>query len=152
MTETSPYDIEVSHVLPGSPDRVFKAFTDPELFARWYGPEGFPAAPETVELDARVGGPQRFTMVSEADPSFRTGFDGRFTEVVPNELLVSTGAWGGIPGQAGTWDSNLRVELAKDGSATRVVVREGPHPPGTADMGRQSWVQMFAKLESLLGE
>lgn len=153
MVETSPYDIEVIHVLPGSPDRVFKAFTDPELFARWYGPDGFPAAPETVELDGRVGGPHRFTMVSEADPSFRTGFDGRFTEVVPNELLVSTGSWAGIPGQTDTWESNLRVELAGEGGgATRVVIREGPHPAGTADMGRQAWVQMFAKLESLLGE
>ena len=152
MTETSPYDIEVSHVLPGPPDRAFKAFTDRELFARWYGPDGFPAAPESVELEARVGGLHRFTMVSEADPSFRTGFDGRFTEVVPNELLVSTGAWGGIPGQTDDWESNLRVELVADGANTRVVILEGPHPPGTADMGRQSWVQMFAKLESLLGE
>ena len=79
-------------------------------------------------------------MVSEADPSFRTGFDGRFTEVVPNELLVSTGAWGGIPGQTGTWDSNLRVELAEDGGTTRVVIREGPHPrePPTWDGNRGS--------------
>ena len=152
MTEVSPYDIEVVHVLPGSPERVFKAFTDPALFASWYGPDGFPAAPESVELDARVGGPQRFTMVSEADPSFRTGFDGHFTEVIPNELLVSNGTWGGIPGQTGTWESNLRVELAGDGDRTRVVILEGPHPPGTADMGQQSWVQMFAKLESVLGE
>ena len=152
MTETSPYDIEVIHVLPGSPDRVFKAFTDPGLFARWYGPVGFPAAPETVELEARVGGPQRFAMVSEADPSFRTDFDGHFTEVIPNELLVSTGAWGGIPGQAGSWDSNLLVELTEDGDKTRLVIREGPHPAGTADLGRQAWTQMLAKLESLLGE
>ena len=152
MTDESPYDIEVSQVLPGRPDRVFQAFTDPDLFVRWYGPAGFPAARETVEIEARVGGPHRFTMVSEADPSFRTGFEGRFTEVVPNELLVSTGAWGGIPGQAGTWASNLRVELAREGDATRVVVLEGPHPPGTADLGRQSWTEMFTKLESLLGE
>lgn len=150
MTEAPPYDIEVSRVLPGPPDRVFRAFTDPDLFAQWYGPNGFPAERETVELEGRVGGPHRFTMVSEADPSFRTGFDGRFTEVVPNELLVSTGAWGGIPGQTDDWDSNLRVELAGDGDKTRVVIREGPHPPGTTDLGRQSWEQMLAKLESLL--
>ena len=152
MTEATLYDIEITQVLPGAPDRVFKAFTDPDLFARWFGPAGFAAARDTVKLDARVGGRQRFTMVSEADPSFRTGFDGRFTEVVPNELLVSTGAWAGIPGQTDDWDSSLRVELVGDGGNTRVVVREGPHPPGTADMGRESWVQMFAKLESLLGE
>jgi hypothetical protein len=30
------------------------------------------------------------------------------------------------------------------------VVREGPHPPGTADLGRQAWEMMLPKLESLL--
>jgi hypothetical protein len=30
------------------------------------------------------------------------------------------------------------------------VVREGPHPEGTADLGRQAWQMMFAKLETLL--
>ena len=152
MTETSPYDIEVIHVLPGSPDRVFKAFTDPELFARWYRPPGFPAAPETVQLEARVGGPQRFTMVSEADPSFRTGFDGQFTEVVQDELLVSTGAWAGSRVRPKPGAPTCASNWPRTESATRVVIREGPHPQGTADMGRQSWVQMFAKLESLLDE
>jgi uncharacterized protein YndB with AHSA1/START domain len=62
-------------------------------FARWYGPVGFPVHRDAVEVDARVGGRQRFEMVSEADPSMRTGFDGRFDEVVRDELLSSRGAW-----------------------------------------------------------
>jgi hypothetical protein len=80
----------------------------------------------------------------------RTGFDGHFVEVVQNELLSSSGEWDGIPGQAGPWASNLRVEFHDDDGKTRVVVREGPHPPGTADMGRQAWEMMLPKLESLL--
>jgi uncharacterized protein YndB with AHSA1/START domain len=151
MTVASPYDIEVSRVLPAPPERVFEALTDPDRFARWYGPTGFPVARDSVELDARVGGRQRFTMVSETDPSFRTGFDGRFTEVVQDELLVSSGAWDGIPGQTEPWASNLRVELRGEGRQTRIVVREGPHPPGTAEMGRQAWEMMLPKLESVLG-
>jgi uncharacterized protein YndB with AHSA1/START domain len=147
MTE---YDIETTRVIDAPPERVYRAFTDPDQFAAWYGPAGFPVHRDTVEVDPRVGGRQRFTMVSEADPSMRTGFDGRFTEVVQNELLSSSGAWDGIPGQAGPWSSNLRVELYDDDGRTRVVVREGPHPPGTADMGRQAWEMMLPKLESLL--
>jgi uncharacterized protein YndB with AHSA1/START domain len=75
----SPYDIEISLVLPAPPDRVFDAFTVPDQFARWYGPPGFPVARDTVELEARVGGPQRFTMVSEVDP----GCDPASTEYSP---------------------------------------------------------------------
>ena len=146
-----PYDIELTHTFDAPPERVYTAFTDPDQFARWYGPDGFPAHRDTVELDARVGGRQRFTMVGDADPSMRTGFDGRFTEVVAGELLASSGTWDGVPGQAAGWSSNLRVEFHHEGGRTRLVVREGPHPEGTADMGRQAWETMFAKLETLLG-
>jgi uncharacterized protein YndB with AHSA1/START domain len=145
-----PYDIELTHTFNAPPKRVFEAFTDPDLFARWYGPEGFPVHRDTVELDARVGGRQGFTMVFDADPSMRTAFDGRFTEVAAYELLASSGTWYGIPGQQEGWPSHLRVEFHDQEGATRLVVREGPHPEGTADLGRQAWQMMFAKLETLL--
>ncbi len=144
------YDIEITRVLDASPERVYQAFTDPGQFAEWYGPAGFPVDRDSVELDPRVGGRQRFTMVGEADPSMRSGFDGRFVEVVDNELLTTSGAWDGIPGQPDPWPSNLRVEFHDEDGKTRLVVREGPHPPGTADMGRQAWEMMLPKLESLL--
>jgi uncharacterized protein YndB with AHSA1/START domain len=80
----------------------------------------------------------------------RTGTTGRFTEVVENEVLEWTQEWDGIPGQEGTWSNLMRVELSDDDSRTRVVVREGPHPPGTADLGRQAWEAMLAKLATHL--
>jgi uncharacterized protein YndB with AHSA1/START domain len=129
---------------------VYEAFTDPDQFARWYGPLGFPVTRDTVELDARVGGRQRFVMVSDADPAMRTAFDGQFTEVAENVRLASSGTWDGIPGQAAPWPSNLRVDLHHADGKTRVVLREGPQPAGTADLGRQAWEMMFAKLESVL--
>jgi uncharacterized protein YndB with AHSA1/START domain len=150
MTETPSYDVEITRVLDAPPERVYEAFTDPDQFAEWYGPVGFPVDRDTLELDARVGGRQRFAMVSDADASMRTGFDGRFTEVVENVLLSSRGAWDGIPGQPGSWSSNLRVEFHDSDGKTRLLVREGPHPPGTADLGRQAWEMMLPKLESLL--
>ena len=150
MTETSPYDIEITRDFDAPTERVYRAFTDADQFAQWYGPVGFPVQRDSVEVDARVGGRQRFELVSEADPAMRTGFDGRFVEVVRHELLSSSGAWDGIPGQAGAWPSSLRVEFHDEDGGTRLVVREGPHPPGTADLGRQAWEMMFPKLESLL--
>ena len=88
---------------------LYKAFADPDQFARWYGPAGFPVPRETIDIDARVGGRQRFTMVGEADPSMRTAFDGNFTEVVANQLLASTGTWHGIPGQ----ESGMAIKPAR---------------------------------------
>ena len=151
MMQMSDYDVEVVRTLSAPPDRVYQAFVVPSHFARWYGPEGFPVDPGSIEIDARVGGRQRFDMVSEVDPSMRTGFDGRFTEVVENTLLASTGAWDGIPGRSEPWSSGLRMEFSEDAGKTRLVLREGPHPPGTADLGRQAWDVMLSKLEALVG-
>jgi uncharacterized protein YndB with AHSA1/START domain len=150
MSASPEYDLEITHVFDVPPERVYRAFTDPAEFARWYGPPGFPVDLETVELEARVGGRHRFAMVAEDDPSMRAAFDGRFVEVVENALLVSRGEWDGIPGQPARWQSNLHVELHGEDGRTRLVLREGPHPPGTAELGRQAWEMMFPKLESVL--
>jgi uncharacterized protein YndB with AHSA1/START domain len=148
MTETPPYDIEITQVFDAPPERVYQAFTDPDQFAEWYGPVGFPVDRDTVELDARVGGRQRFAMVSEADPSIRTGFDGRFTVVVQNVLLSSRGAWDGIPGQAGAWPSNLRAEFPRQQRQDTARSARGPSParngrsgpPGVGDDAPQTGV------------
>jgi uncharacterized protein YndB with AHSA1/START domain len=150
MTETPEYDVEITRVFDAPSRRVYRAFTDRDEFARWYGPVGFPVDPESVELYAHVGGRHRFAMVGEADPSMRSAYDGEFVEVVENALLSSRGAWEGIPGQPTPWPSNLRVEFHDDGGKTRLVVREGPHPPGTADLGRQAWEMMLPKLEAVV--
>ena len=128
MTAEPQYDIEVIRVLDAPPERVYQAFTDPHLFAEWYGPVGFPVHADTVELEARVGGRQRFAMVSDGDPSMRTGFEGRFAEVVENELLSSRGSWDGIPGQTEPWPSNLRVELHDAGRQDPADRARGPAP------------------------
>ena len=150
MTTNIPYDIELNRVFDSPRERMYSAFADPDQFARWYGPAGFPVPRDTIDIDARVGGKHRFTMVGEADPSMRTTFDGNFTKVVANQLLASTGTWHGIPGQESGWRSNLHVEFLDYEGKTRVVVREGPHPEGTADLGRQAWEMMFDKLDSLI--
>jgi uncharacterized protein YndB with AHSA1/START domain len=61
MTAEPAYDIELTHIFDAPPERVYdEAFTDPDQFAEWYGPVGYPVRRDTVELDARVEGSQRF--------------------------------------------------------------------------------------------
>ena len=150
MSDEPAYDIEVTRLLDAPPAAVYRAFIDAGEFARWYGPPGFPVRQDSVEVDARINGVHRFTMVSEADPAMRTGFTGRFTEVIPGVVLASSGTWDGIPGVDGPWPSNLRVEFHAEGDKTRLVLREGPHPPGTAELGRQAWDVMLPKLAAIV--
>lgn len=147
MTATDPvYDVEHAEVLDVPPAAVFAAFTDPDVFARWYGPEGVRTPREDVEIDPRVGGVLRFAMTLDADPAFRSAFDGTFTALEPGRLVAAGGDWRGIPGVDGPWTSYLRVELAPAGDGTRVLVREGPHPAGSAELGRRSWQSMLPQL------
>ena len=150
MTDQPDYDIEASRLIDASPARVFRAFVDAGEFSQWYGPPGFPVPPDTVHIEPRAGGSHRFAMVGPGDPPMRTAYDGRFTELVPDRLLATSGTWSGIPGQDAGWPSNLRVELSDEAGKTRLLLREGPHPEGTIDLGRQSWEMMLLKLEALV--
>jgi uncharacterized protein YndB with AHSA1/START domain len=66
---------------------VWKAWTEPEQLARWWGPRGISTPLETIEVDLRPGGVFRMTMVSDADGTeFPSEME--FREVVEFERLV----------------------------------------------------------------
>lgn len=73
-------------------DKVFRAHTDPELFARWIGPRDLTT--EVVRFDAVTGGGWRFVQ-RRGDDEF--WFHGSFHEVRPDELIVQTFTWEGMP-------------------------------------------------------
>ncbi len=72
--------------------KVFRAHTDPALFAKWMGPR---ASAMTVDhYDCRTGGSYRYTIASHGHDA---GFNGTFHEVRPGELIVQTFAYEGMP-------------------------------------------------------
>jgi uncharacterized protein YndB with AHSA1/START domain len=72
---------------------VYRAWTEPELIRRWWHAKRGEVT--AVEVDLRPGGRWRYAMV--ADGGFEVGFHGEYREVVPNEKIVSTEAYEGIP-------------------------------------------------------
>jgi uncharacterized protein YndB with AHSA1/START domain len=73
---------------------VYKAFTTPELVKRWWHANR--GEMTVAEIDLRVGGKWRYVMVAEGD--FEVGFHGEYREIVPNERIVSTEVYEGMPG------------------------------------------------------
>lgn len=118
--------------------------------AQWFGPVGFSVPRDTVEIDARADGHQRFVMVSDSDPDMRSPVNARSTEVVENELLVGIEDWEGVPGQQDTWTMHMRLEFHDENGKTRLVLRQGPYTTEMEDMARQGWESSFTKLEALL--
>ena len=73
---------------------VYKAFTTPELVKRWWHANR--GEMTVAEIDLRDGGKWRYVMVADGD--FEVGFHGEYREIVPNERIVSTEVYEGMPG------------------------------------------------------
>jgi uncharacterized protein YndB with AHSA1/START domain len=72
---------------------VYKAYTTPDLVRRWWSGER--GAVTTCEIDLRVGGTWRYVMV--ANEGFEVAFHGEYREIVPNERIVMTEVYEGMP-------------------------------------------------------
>ena len=152
MTDTTPsIDLVLERTFDAPRELVWRAFTDPDQIAAWFGPVGYSVPRDTVEVDLRPGGHQRFTMVSDDDPSVTSPVEGRFLEVVEPELLVTEEYWEGVPGMQDAGLMRARFEFHAEGEGrTRLVIRQGPYSAQMEDMSRQGWESSFTKLDSLL--
>ena len=74
------------------PEKVFRAHTDPDLFAQWNGPRGMET--KIDHHDCRTGGSYRYVMSQDGE---EYGFRGCFHEVRPAELIVQTFTFEGMP-------------------------------------------------------
>lgn len=76
--------VNLHFIVKAPPERVFKAFIDPEAQSKWSAPHGFTC--KVHEMDARVGGRYRMSFTN-----FTTGeshaFGGTYVEIIPNEHL-----------------------------------------------------------------
>ena len=88
----SDREIRTERIFNAPRDRVWKAFTDPDLVAQWWG-RGNKLVIERFEVER--GGHWRFV---EHGPDGVHGFEGRFREVSPPDRLVQTFEWDGMPG------------------------------------------------------
>jgi uncharacterized protein YndB with AHSA1/START domain len=94
-TVTLPTDeqILITREFDALKDLVYKAWTTPELVKRWWHANRGEVT--VAEIDLRVGGLWRYVMV--ADDGFEVGFHGEYREIVPNERIVSTEIYEGLP-------------------------------------------------------
>jgi uncharacterized protein YndB with AHSA1/START domain len=157
MTSIAETTIEADPKLPiirmtrdfaATPEQLFRAHTDPALFARWVGPRSMDTRIE--HWDARTGGSWRFVSVKDGA---EFGFHGCFHEVRPDRI-VQTFTFEGEPD--GVALETLRFEDLGDGR-TRL------HAQSLVDSfeGRDAWLSSgmetgvnegYAKLDRMLAD
>jgi uncharacterized protein YndB with AHSA1/START domain len=79
-----PGTVKLHRVLKSKPERVYKAFIDPDAMAKWLPPNGFTG--KVHEMDARVGGSYRMSFTNFSTGSSHT-FGGEYRELVENQRI-----------------------------------------------------------------
>ena len=93
VTTPSDEEILITREFDAPKHLVYKAYTTPDLVSRWW--PGKRGEMQSCEIDLRVGGRWRYVMRT-AD-GFEVAFHGEFSEIVPNERLVTTEVYEGAP-------------------------------------------------------
>jgi uncharacterized protein YndB with AHSA1/START domain len=104
----------VERTYDATPARVFTAFADPAIKARWFG------IPAAYELDFRVGGREVNRGGPPGGPVYT--YDARYQDIVPNERIVFT--YDMHMGEARISVSLATVELKPAGNGTRLIFTE----------------------------
>jgi uncharacterized protein YndB with AHSA1/START domain len=76
--------VQLHRVLAAPPERVYRAFIDPEAMVKWLPPHGFTA--KVHHMDARVGGSYKMSFTNFSTKNSHS-FGGKYLEMKPNELL-----------------------------------------------------------------
>ncbi|GAB3470620.1 SRPBCC family protein [Polaromonas eurypsychrophila] len=143
-TSRSGNTIELHRVLTSTPEKIWRAFTQPDAFARWLPPNGFTA--HVYELDAVVGGSYRMSFTN-----FTTGgemfFGGNYLELRPNECIAYTASFEdpNLPGEMTTHITikpvSVGVEIQITQSGIPAVI-----PAEACYLGWQESLRHLAKL------
>lgn len=148
---TGTAQLVISRVFDAPRQLVYRAFTDPDHLAAWWGPTGNSLPRDEIEFDVRPGGYQRWTEVNEAEPGLRVHIHLDLTDVADGELLegvmhVSGQLQEGIE----PFETRLRVELHDEAPGrTRLEIRQWL-PEHLAHPSERGWHQAFAKLDATL--
>ena len=155
MTESNHQQLTVVRVINAPRERVFKAWTDPELVTQWWGPDG--VTNPVCELDVRPGGAIDIVMLAGPELGDLQGskwpMTGVFQEIIPSAKLVyvSSAIMDGQPilellntvtfeEQAGQTKMTLQI----------VVTKATPQAEGPLAGMSAGWNQSIGKLVKLL--
>lgn len=140
----STHTVKLHRVLAATPERVYRAFIDPDAMAKWLPPDGFTG--KVHRSDARVGGTYRMSFTN-----FTTGqshaFGGEYLELVPHERLRYTDRFEdpGLPGEMITTITITKVSVGVELG----IVQEGipvAIPPEACYLGWQQSLTLLARL------
>lgn len=137
--------VRFHRVLRATPERVYRAFLDPDAMAKWLPPNGFTA--KVYHMDAKVGGTYRMSFTN-----FTTGkshaFGGKYLELLPNQRIRYTDVFED-PNLAGEMQTTVTLTPVSCGTELNIV-QEGIPSVIPAEMCHLGWQESLVLLAKLV--
>jgi uncharacterized protein YndB with AHSA1/START domain len=146
VQKRSEREVVVTRAFAAPARLVFEAWSNPELFRKWWVPRSLGMTLRSCEMDVRTGG--KYRLVFGDDPANTMAFFGTYLEVVPGSRIVWTNEEGGDAGSVTT------VTFEERDGQTLVVMselyptKEALEAAGTG--AQEATQETFAQLDELL--
>jgi uncharacterized protein YndB with AHSA1/START domain len=137
--------VQLHRVIAAPPQKVFRAFTEPDAMASWLPPYGFVA--KVHSMDVRVGGSYKMSFIN-----FTTGnghsFGGNYLEIKPNELIKYTDKFDD-PNLPGEMITTIQLKAVSCGTEL-IATQEGIPSVIPTEMCYLGWQESLEKLKKLV--
>lgn len=155
VIEPGKQEILIKHIADAPRELVFKAFTDPEIYAKWIGPVDMET--ELKLFEPVTGGSWKYIQRDEAGNEF--GFHGVNHEVEPNERIIGTFEFEGLPEKGHVILESVKfveleankTEIQEQSVFLSVEDRDGMVGSNMEQGVRESYMQLDELLKSMQG-
>lgn len=136
--------VRLHRVLRAPPERIYRAFLDPDAMVKWLPPHGFTG--KVHHLDARVGGSYRMSFTNFSSGATHS-FGGGYLELVPNERIRHTDGFDD-PNLPGTMVTTISLRAVSCGTEVDIVQEGIPEmiPSEACYLGWQESLLLLAQL------
>jgi len=137
-------ELRLERHFPVPPEKVWRAWTDPQALAHWFGP-GVPDSVTHAETDVRMGG--YFRIEFHTPDGEHHSVSGYYLDVVPHRRLQFSWAWRSTPER----ESLVTIDFVKTSTGTRMnFVHAQFYDQAARDGHEGGWTLTFEKLAHLL--
>jgi uncharacterized protein YndB with AHSA1/START domain len=137
--------VQLHRVFTAAPEKVFRAFTEPDAMASWLPPYGFIA--KIHSMDVKEGGSYKMSFIN-----FTTGngqsFGGEYLEIKPNELIKYTDRFDD-PNLPGEMITTIQLKAVSCGTEL-IATQEGIPAVIPVEMCYLGWQESLEKLKKLV--
>ena len=143
-TTMSTNSVNLHRVFKAKPEKLYRAFLDPDAMAKWLPPHGFTG--RVHEMDAKVGGSYKMSFTNLSNGQSHS-FGGEYLELVPNELIRHTDKFDD-PNMPGEMQVTVTFKPVSVGTEVNIVQEGIPEmiPTEACYLGWQESLSLLAQL------